>query len=347
MPGVQAARLCPQAIFVWSGPAEYHKYSRMVTQIIEQKIPVVEKASIDEFYLDLSGMDKYFSPFSYLVQLKQQIHAQTGLPLSFALAANKLISKIATNEAKPNGQIEIPAGTEQAWLAPLPVAKMPGCGSKTLALLQQQGINTIGQLAATPPARLQKWLGKWGLDLADKARGIDDSPVQPHHEAKSISAEETFAEDTDDLSFLEQELARLTEKVGYQLRQEGKLAGCVAIKLRYENFETLTRQQIIPFTSSDRQFIQKARELLHQHYQRGRKLRLLGVRLSQLEANAIQLQLFDDASAERLLHTAIDDIKNTFGKHAIGRASSMAPPGSASRLPGQPLWINRTGEELD
>ncbi len=204
----------------------------MVTDIILAKVPVVEKASVDEFYLDLTGMDKYFQVFPYLIDLKKQIISETGLPISFALASNKLISKIATNEAKPNGQIEISNGTEQAYLAPMPVGRIPGCGQKTITFLQGKGIYLIKHITETGTQKLEHWLGKWGADLYRKSLGEDDSIVTLFHEQKSISSEETFQEDTNDTAFLEKEFTRLAEKIGYELRSEGKLAGCVTIKLR-------------------------------------------------------------------------------------------------------------------
>lgn len=340
MPTAQAAKLCPQAIFVWSGPAVYHKYSRMVTDILAAKVPVLEKASVDEFYLDMTGMDKFYPVFPYLLALKKEIKESTGLPVSFALASNKLISKIATNEAKPDGQIEIPAGTEQAYLAPMPVGKIPGCGEKTVQLLQARGVRLIEDLVRTGPATLERWLGKWGLDLYRKALGQDEDEVCARHEAKSISSEETFHTDTDDVAFLEKEITRLIEKVGYELRRDEKLAGCVTVKLRYDNFETQTRQQVIDFSASDLVFIRKAKEIFHSLYQRGRKVRLLGVKLSQLEADSIQLNLFDNAAEDKYLYKAIDDIKASFGKAAIRRAGGLQPPADLGPGSSQ-LWINR------
>lgn len=344
MPTAQAARLCPAAVFVWSGPAEYHKYSRLVTDIILSKIPVVEKASIDEFYLDLTGMDKYFPVFPYLLDLKKQIRSETGLPISFALASNKLLSKIATNEAKPDGEIEIPAGTEQAYLAPMPIGKIPGCGQKTIEFLQGKGITKIEQLTKTGPATLERWLGKWGLELYRKSLGEDDSEVMPFHEQKSISSEETFGEDTGDVVFLEKEIARLAEKIGFELRQEGKLAGCVAIKLRYDNFETITRQQVIDHSQSDLVFIRRAKELFRNAYNPNRKVRLIGVRLSQLDTDVLQMNLFDNPEEEKNLFAAIDDIKSQFGKQFLFRAGSQQTDADKSKKTTDPLWINRNAK---
>ena len=323
MPIAQALRLCPQAACVWSGHEAYHLYSRKVTDIILDKVPVVEKASIDEFYLDLTGMEKYYPIFPYLLALKEQIHKETGLPMSFALASNKLISKIATNEVKPNGHIEILHGTESAYLAPMPVGKIPGCGEKTVALLAQKGIAHIHQLVATGPALLEHWLGKWGVDLYRKGLGEDDSPITPFQEQKSMSSENTFDEDTNDATFLNEEITRLTEKLGHELRQDHKWVGCIAVKLRYSNFETITRQQVIDHTQSDLMLIRKAKDLFWNSFDTNRKLRLLGVRFSQLDTDVLQMNLFENAAEEKNLYAAIDSIKHQFGKGSIGRAGGI------------------------
>jgi DNA polymerase-4 len=347
MPTAQASKLCPEGIFVWSHPSEYHKYSRLVTEIILAKVPLVEKASVDEFYLDMTGMDKFFGVFGYLLELKQQINRETGLPISFALASNKLISKIATNEAKPNGQIEILAGTEQAYLAPMPVGKIPGCGEKSIELLAQKGITIISQLTQAGPEKLESWLGKWGVELYRKSLGHDEGVVTPFHEQKSISSEETFSEDTGDIDFLEKEIARLAEKIGYELRQEGKLAGCVAIKLRYENFETITRQQVIDHSASDLTFIKKAKELFRNHYNPDRKIRLIGVKLSQLDADVFQMSLFENSTEDKNLFSAIDNIKQQFGKQMLFRAGSQNTDADRKRKPQDPLWVNRNAKPKD
>jgi len=341
MPTFKAAKLCPQAAFVKGDMRSYSHYSRVVTDIILNRVPVVEKASIDEFYLDLTGMDKYFGAFETMAALKQEVNDKTGLPISFALATNKLISKIATNEAKPNGQIEIPPGTERAYLAPLPIGKIPGVGEKTVEMLNKRGIFTVQQVAEMEEDQLEALLGKWGAELHRKAQGIDESPVVPYHEQKSISSEETFAADTFDTSFLEHELVRLAEKIGYELRQEGKLAGTVAIKLRYSNFETITRQTAIDYTGADAIFIRKAKELFRQAYDTKRAVRLIGVKLSNLVEDTLQLSLFENVTEDRSLYTAIDDIKRSFGKSLIMRAGGMTQESDKPLKNNDPLWLNR------
>jgi DNA polymerase-4 len=342
MPSSMAARLCPQGIFVYSGAQHYRRYSLMVEEIISAAVPRVQKASIDEFYLDLTGMDRFYPVFDYLLSLKSTIQTKTGLPLSFALATNKLISKIATNEAKPNGQIEIPPGTEKEFLSPMAIGKLPGCGEKTIQILMAAGIQTIGQIATAGPQMLERLLGNNGIDLYHKAIGVDDSAVLEHQERKSISCEETFSTDVLDPLVIEKELTRLCEKAGFELRKGGRLAASLAIKLRYENFETITRQQTLEPTGADHVFIKTAKDLFRKHYAVKRKLRLVGVRLGHFQPSDVQLDLFGGQQGEKKLYKAIDEIKQQFGRQAIFRAASAnpsAPPGESTD--GTPLWLPR------
>ncbi|HPA23940.1 MAG TPA: DNA polymerase IV [Ferruginibacter sp.] len=242
MPVQKARQLCPQAIFLKGNYAAYGNYSRWVTDIIKAKAPLFEKASVDEFYIDLTGMDKFFNPFEWTITLRNSIIEKTGLPISFGLSANKMMAKIATNLAKPNGYLHIPYGTEKEFLAPLKIGEIPGVGLQTEKLLNSYGISTIQNAFETGKIELENILGKWGADLWEKSQGLHFSKVQPYHEAKSISSENTFDENITDVKFLNAELVRLTEKVCFELRQDGKLAGCVAIKVRFPSFETFTRQ---------------------------------------------------------------------------------------------------------
>jgi DNA polymerase-4 len=320
MPMKTAMRLCPQAIVVGGTRGEYSKYSRWVTEIIAAKAPLFEKASIDEFYLDLTGMDRFFDPYQWTIDLREEITAATKLPISFALASNKMISKIATQEAKPNGYIQVPAGMEQEFLAPLRVNKIPGVGEHTYQAMQEMGIVTIRDLSEQPVDLLERRFGKYGVELWSKSRGIHHGEVVPYHEAKSISTENTFEENKTDLEFLMAELVRMTERVGYELRQDNKTAGCVAVKIRYGDFETTSRQMTISYTFYDDELIAKAKELFHQLWRKGTPIRLLGVRLSELTAEAIQTNLFVDTRKKNDLYKAIDDVKGRFGKDAVVKA---------------------------
>ncbi|HEX8460425.1 MAG TPA: DNA polymerase IV [Segetibacter sp.] len=325
MPMKKAMGLCPHAIIIKGSYADYGHYSRIVTDIIAAKAPLFEKASIDEFYIDLTGMDKYFDPFKWTIDLREEIIEKTGLPISFALASNKMIAKIATDEAKPNGYIKVEPGLEKEFLAPLKVSKIPGVGGQTHQVLLSMGIKTIKDISEFDKRELEKALGKYGGELWIKSHGIHNGVVSPYHEAKSISTENTFEENKTDMNFLLSELVRMTERVGYELRQDKKLAGCVAVKIRYGDFSTFSRQQAVPVTLRDDELIRIAKDLFNKLYKVGRPIRLLGVRLSDLTNEPVQANLFDDAGKKNDLYKAIDDVKNKFGKFALKKARTSSP----------------------
>ena len=322
MPSKKALQLCPQAIVVKGTRGEYSRYSRWVTQIIAAKAPLFEKASVDEFYLDLTGMEKFFNPLQWTIDLRKAIMEETKLPISFGLSCNKMMAKIATNAAKPNGYLQIPFGKEKEFLAPLTVDKIPGVGEHTHEVLKAMGIYTIGDVSKKNKEELEERLGKWGIDLWHKSFGIHNSEVLQYHESKSVSSENTFDENKTDLDFLMSEIVRLTEKIAFELRQDKKVAGCVAVKIRYPDFETTSKQTTISYTCSDDEIIPVVKKLFHQLYKKGQPIRLLGVRLSELTHEAIQATLFDDKERKTDLYKAIDDVKNRFGKLKIKRASS-------------------------
>lgn len=321
MPAKTAMRLCPHAIVVKGKRGEYSKYSRWVTEIIAAKAPLFEKASIDEFYLDLTGMDKYFNPYQWTIDLRQEIIDKTGLPISFGLASNKMVAKIATDEAKPNGYLHIAFGREKEFLAPLKVNKIPGVGAHTYQALCEWGIETIGDLANHSFEFLESRFGKYGGELWNKAHGIHHSEVVPWHEAKSISTESTFEENILDTDRLMNELVGMTERVAYELRQDNKMAGCITVKIRYPDFETTSRQTSIDYTFYDDELIPKAKDLFHKLYRKGQPVRLMGVRLSELTDEAVQTNLFSDVAKKTELYKAIDDVKNRFGKNALTKAT--------------------------
>jgi DNA polymerase-4 len=322
MPSQKAKQLCPQAIFVKGTRGEYSRFSRWVTQIIANKAPLFEKASIDEFYLDLTGMDKFFDPLQWTIDLRQEIMKETQLPISFGLASNKMMAKMATNAAKPNGYLQIPFGKEKEFLAPLSVDKIPGVGDHTYEVLKAMGIYKIKDISARTPEELEERLGKWGVDLWNKSQGIHNGEVAAYHEAKSVSTENTFDENKTDMVFLMSELVRMVEKIAYELRQDEKVAGCVAVKIRYPDFETTSRQTTIPYTGADDEIIPVAKELFNKLYKKGKPIRLLGVRLSELTNDAVQTNLFNDMERKNDLYKAIDEVKNRFGKLSVKRASS-------------------------
>lgn len=322
MPSKKALQLCPQLIVSNSSRADYSRYSRWVTQIIAAKAPLFEKASVDEFYIDLSGMEKFFNPLQWTIDLRQEIIDETHLPISFGLASNKMMAKIATNEAKPNGYLQVPFGMEKEFLAPLAVNKIPGVGDHTHEILKSMGIVTIKDVSERTGEELEERLGKWGIDLWNKSHGIHNGVVSQYHEAKSVSSENTFEENKTDTRFLKSELVRLTEKIAFELRQDGKVTGCVAVKIRYPDFETVSRQTTVPYTCADDEIIPVVKELFDKLYRKGEPVRLLGVRLSELTNDAIQTNLFDDVERKSNLYKAIDNVKNRFGKNSLTRASS-------------------------
>lgn len=322
MPSAKARQLCPDAVFISGSYSDYSKYSRWVTQIIEAKVPLFEKASVDEFYIDLTGMDKYFNPLQFTIDLRQQIISETGLPISFGLSCNKMVAKIATNQAKPNGYLHVPFGKEQEFLAPLNVEEIPGVGKQTLPVLHGLGIKKIGDISKADVKVLEDYLGKWGRDLWRKSFGKHTSTITPFHESKSISSENTFHENKTDTTFLQQELVRLTEKICFQLRREEKVCGCVAIKIRYSDFETTGKQTTIDYTCADDEIIPVVKMLFKKLYRRGEPVRLLGVRLSELTNDAQQTNLFTDIEKKNDLYKAIDNVKNRFGRSSVKRASS-------------------------
>ncbi|MBL7758070.1 MAG: DNA polymerase IV [Chitinophagaceae bacterium] len=331
MPMKKAMQLCPHAIVTNSSRADYSRYSRWVTDIIASKVPLFEKASIDEFYIDLTGMDKFFGVSRYARELRELITKETGLPISAGLSSAKFISKMATNEAKPNGFLEIPHGREKDFLWPLGIEKINGVGQQTEQTLKNFGIYTIEDLARTPLELLQRYVGKWGESLWEKAQGIGSSQIETEWEQKSISHENTFEHDYTDLQFLNQELVRLTEKTAYALREDEKLAGCITVKIRYSDFETTSRQETIDYTALDDQLIAKVKDLFRKSYQAGRPVRLLGVRLSQFIPFTVQMSLFDNNVEKLNLYKAVDEIKNQFGSKLVAKASSMRrkePPGN-------------------
>lgn len=323
MPMKKAMQLCPQAILVKHSRGLYSKYSRWVTDIIAAKAPLFEKASIDEFYIDLTGMDKYFNPLQWTIDLREEIMTQTGLPISFGLSSNKMVSKIATDLAKPNGYLFVEPGKEKDFLAPLPVNKFSGVGEETLKKLQQLGIHFIGDILKHSESYLAKHLGKWGKDLYQKAQGISNSQVINWREAKSISHEQTFNEYLNDKSILIKELVKMTEKVGFELRKDNLWCGCIAVKIRYPNFETVQKQTTIDYTLSDDELIPVAIDLFDKLWQKNKEVRLLGVRVTELTNTAIQQNLFNDVGKKTNLYKAIDDVKNKYGKSLLQKARGV------------------------
>ncbi|UOE39952.1 DNA polymerase IV [Chryseobacterium suipulveris] len=321
MPMKMALRLCPDAKVVKGDYELFSKKSNEVTEIIQENVPLMEKASIDEFYLDLSGMDKFFGCYKLTNEITQTITKETGLPISFALSTNKTVSKIGTGEAKPLGRLEIKSDLVQPFLNPLSIRKIPMVGSVTFQLLSRIGIRTIQTLSEMPVEVLQQMIGKNGSELWKKANGIDESPVIPYSERKSISKEHTFTEDTIDVENMRSLISGMVENLAFQLREQKLLTSIVTVKIRYANFDTETKQCRIPYNSADHTLLKYALELFKKLYTRRMRLRLIGVKFSGLVHGQHQMNLFEDTEELMNLYQAMDKMKKRFGSDAVQRAS--------------------------
>lgn len=321
MPIKMALRLCPQAKVMKGDMELYSKLSHEVTEIIQDKAPIVEKASIDEFYLDISGMDKFYGCYKWTNELGQKVVKETGLPLSFALSVNKTVSKIGTGEAKQKGNIEIPEDRVRAFLNPLSVQKIPMVGDVTFQLLSRIGIRTIQTLSEMPVEVLQQMIGKNGSELWKKANGIDNNPVEPYTERKSISTEHTFSQDTIDIKNLKAILTGMVEKLAFQLRSEQWLTSTVVVKIRYANFDTETKQCKVQYTSADHLLTKTITDLFDKLYQRRMRLRLIGIRFSGLVRGTYQINLFEDTEEMLALYAAMDKMKTRYGFDAVMRCA--------------------------
>lgn len=322
MPIRMAMRLCPQAKIIKGDMELYSKMSAEVTEIIAEKAPIMEKASIDEFYLDLTGMDRFFSTNQWAAELASTIKKETHLPLSYALSVNKTVSKMGTNEAKPAGALVIPEKEVRPFLNPLSIRKIPMLGQATYDSLARLGIRTIETLSNMPSEILFQLLGKNGLDIWKKANGIDYAPVEPYRERKSISVEHTFAQDTIDLTLLRTTLLGMVERLAFQLRSEGWLTSVVSVKIRYTNFDTETKQCKIAYTAADHLLNAQVLDLFEKHYQRRMRLRLIGINFSGLARGSYQINLFEDSQEIMALYEAMDHIKKQYGIQAVHRCSS-------------------------
>ena len=323
MPIRMAMRLCPQAKIIKGDMELYSKLSFTVTQIIEERAPIVEKASIDEHYLDITGMDKFYGCFKWTNELAQTITKETGLPISFALSVNKTVSKIGTGESKPKGNLEIPESQVRQFLNPLSVKKIPMVGDVTFQLLSRIGIRTIQTLSEMPAEVLQQMIGKNGIELWKKANGIDNNPVEPYKERKSVSTEQTFIQDSIDIKTMKAILVGMVEKLAYQLRSEQWLTSTVVVKIKYANFDTQTKQCSIAYTSADHVLIKTVTELFDKLYDRRMRLRMIGINFNGLVRGTYQINLFEDTLEMIALYQAMDKMKKRFGFNAVGRAGTI------------------------
>lgn len=323
MPMKMAKERCPDAIVIKGNSETYSKYSHMVTDIISEAAPLYEKSSIDEFYIDFTGMDRFFGTLTYASELRKRILNETGLPISFGLSQNKTVSKIATGEAKPNNQLQIDFGSERDFLAPLSVRKIPMVGLKTYQILCNLGVRKIQTIQEMPVELMQTALGENGVSIWKKAQGVDLSPVEQYSERKSISKERTFDQDTIDVTKLRAVLVTMVENMALQLRRENKLTGCVTVKIRYADFQTQTLQKNIPYTAADHDLFPIATDLFERIFQRRILVRLIGLRYSSLVSGNHQLSLFDESVDYASLYRSLDHIRNRYGDRAVMRAIGM------------------------
>lgn len=323
MPMRLAKQLCPEAVVLRGNSGIYSKFSDTVTQVIKESVPLYEKTSVDEFYIDLTGMDQFFGCHKMATELRQRIIKETGLPISFGLSVNKTVSKIATGEAKPNNQLYIDQGTEKPFLSPLSVGKIPMVGKVTYRQLCDLGIKRIRTVQEMPLEMMSKVFGKHGESIWKKANGIDNSPVVQYTERKSISTERTFDRDTTDIRKLESIIIAMAENLAYQLRRGNKLTACITFKIRYSDFQTYTQQRRISYTSADHQIIPVVMELYRRLYQRRMLVRLVGVRFSHLVGGGYQIDLFDDNEKIINLYQAMDRMRERYGDRAVIKAAGM------------------------
>lgn len=318
-----ARQLCPEAIIIRGNSTTYTKFSKLITEIIKEEVPIFEKSSVDEFYADLSGMDKFFGTYKFATELRQKIMRESGLPLSFGLSANKVVSKVATGEAKPNNQLLIDEGFEKEFLAPLVINKIPLVGKQTYQTLRNMGVKYTRTVQEMPVDMLKSALGKMGVTIWKRANAIDNPPLIQYHERKSISTERTFNRDTIDMIRLRTTISAMAENLAYQLRKGNKLTSCISVRIRYSDYQTVSKQASIPYTSADHILVPKALELFKKLYERRLLVRLVGVRLTNLSGGHYQINLFDDSTKQLNLYNALDTIRNRYGDNIVVKGSSL------------------------
>lgn len=331
MPMKMARKLCPNAIYIRGNAGTYSKMSKEVTQILQEELPILEKASVDEFYGDLTGMDKFFGCFKYSKELRQRIMKETGLPISFGMSPNKTVSKVATGEAKPNNEMKIEAGYEKQFLAPLSIKKIPSVGQKTFVKFCNLGIRNVHLVQQMPVEMMESVFGKNGRTIWQRCNGIDSSPIIEYHERKSISSERTYGQDTTNIVKLKTTITAMAENLAFQLRRGNKLTSIVSVKIRYSDFQTYSKQMRIPYTAADHILIPKVMELFNKLYNRRILIRLVGVRFGGLTEGHYQIDLFENTNKTVSLYKAMDALRNRYGDHSVRRASTM---GDGSRTIG-------------
>ncbi|WP_298330667.1 DNA polymerase IV [uncultured Dokdonia sp.] len=331
MPIKVARQLCPNGIYIRGNGGTYSKMSKEVTQILQEELPVLEKASVDEFYGDLTGMDKFFGAYKYSKELRQRIMRETGLPISFGMSPNKTVSKVATGEAKPNNEIKIDPGYEKVFLAPLSIKKIPSVGQKTFTQFCNLGVRTVDLVQQMPVEMMASVFGKNGRIIWERCNGIDDSPIVEYHERKSISSERTYGQDTIDMVKLHTTITAMAENLAFQLRRGNKLTSVVTVKIRYSDFQTYSKQLRVPYTAADHVLIPTVTELFNKLNNCRMLIRLVGVRFGGLTEGHYQIDLFENTNKTVNLYKAMDELRNKYGDHSVRRANTI---GEGSRTIG-------------
>ncbi|WP_396597329.1 DNA polymerase IV [Dokdonia sp. R86516] len=331
MPIKVARQLCPNGIYIRGNGGTYSKMSKEVTQILQEELPVLEKASVDEFYGDLTGMDKFFGAYKYSKELRQRIMRETGLPISFGMSPNKTVSKVATGEAKPNNEIKIDPGYEKVFLAPLSIKKIPSVGQKTFTQFCNLGVRTVDLVQQMPVEMMTSVFGKNGRIIWERCNGIDDSPIVEYHERKSISSERTYGQDTIDMVKLHTTITAMAENLAFQLRRGNKLTSVVTVKIRYSDFQTYSKQLRVPYTAADHVLIPTVTKLFNKLNNRRMLIRLVGVRFGGLTEGHYQIDLFENTNKTVNLYKAMDELRNKYGDHSVRRANTI---GEGSRTIG-------------
>jgi len=332
MPLRTAAKMCPHAVFVDGHPDRYRECSEKVYRVLGGFTPKVEMASIDEAYLDMTGTERLHGPsLKAAHNLHQRMKTETGLNCSVGIGSSRLIAKVSSGQAKPNGVLYILPGEEAKFLAPLDVREIPGVGKVMESNLHALGIKKVGDLAQLEESELENRFGKWGLALAGKARGEDaggwfDTEVAADHDAKSISHEHTYNEDTADPARLESTLMRLSEMVGRRLRESNFYARTLQLKLRYTDFTTITRAHTLPApTQLDIEIFEHIRMLFRKNWRKGSEIRLLGVQASHFTMQAAQIDLLEGDRQQRWKDAlaAADKLRDKFGESSVGLAAGL------------------------
>lgn len=320
MPMRTAKYLCPEAVYIKGDMDAYSKYSHIVTDIIAENAPVYEKASIDEHYIDITGLDKFYGSYKWTKELRKKIIKNTGLPISFGLSVNKTVAKIATGESRPFGELFIEKAKVRPFLDPLSIAKIPMLGKKSYRLLTSMGVSDIKTVSKLPIEMLENLMGKSGRTIWEKSNGIDNTPVETYSEKKSIGTETTFETDTTDVNKINNILVMMVEKLAFKLRKDQWMSSCVVIKIRYADFNTYTLQRKIAYTAFDHEIIPVVKELFLKLYSRRVLIRLIGIKFTGLVRSTRQLSLFDDSQKMDSLYFYLDNIKKKYGEHSVFRA---------------------------